>query len=102
MQHFLTTLSRYRDAAKLEINVLEKLTRKDPKGKYLCVSLFDHFNYRGHICLAFPVLGESTFDFQKNNNYRPYSFEHVRHMTYQVLIKFNKDLSKYKFSSAGP
>jgi len=89
----IKNIERYRDAAKLEINVLEKLTRKDPKGKYLCVSLFDHFNYRGHICLAFPVLGESTFDFQKNNNYRPYSFEHVRHMTYQLCwaVKFMHD-----------
>ena len=68
----------------MEINVLEKLTGKDPTGKYLCVSLFDQFNYRGHICLSFPVLGQSTFDFQKDNGYRPYTFEHVRHMTYQV------------------
>lgn len=73
--------------------MLEKLTTKDPQGKYLCVSLFDHFNYRGHICLSFPVLGQSTFDFQKDNDYRPYSFEHVRHMTYQLCwaVKFMHD-----------
>ena len=66
---------------------LKKLTSKDPSGKYLCVSLFDNFNYRGHICLSFPVLGQSTFDFQKDNSYRPYAFEHVRHMTYQVCLE---------------
>jgi CDC-like kinase len=89
----IKNIERYRDAAKLEINVLDKLTTKDPQGKYLCVSLFDHFNYRGHICLSFPVLGQSTFDFQKDNDYRPYSFEHVRHMTYQLCwaVKFMHD-----------
>lgn len=89
----IKNIERYRDAAKLEINVLEKLTQKDPVGKYLCVSLFDQFNYRGHICLSFPVLGQSTFDFQKDNGYRPYTFEHVRHMTYQLCwaVKFMHD-----------
>lgn len=89
----IKNIERYRDAAKLEINVLEKLTGKDPTGKYLCVSLFDQFNYRGHICLSFPVLGQSCFDFQKDNGYRPYTFEHVRHMTYQLCwaVKFMHD-----------
>ena len=60
--------------AKLEINVLRKLNAKDPNGVHLCVRMFDSFNYFGHMCLTFEVLGESVFDFLKSNNYQPLHF----------------------------
>lgn len=30
----------------------------------LCVTMVDWFNYHGHICIAFELLGLSTYDFQ--------------------------------------
>jgi len=29
----------------------------------LCVRMLDHFNYHGHICISFDILGLSVFDF---------------------------------------
>ena len=77
-------MKKYREAAKLEINVLQKLNSKDPSGKHLCVRMFDSFNYYGHMCLTFEILGESVFDFLKSNGYVGYPLEQVRHMSYQL------------------
>ena len=55
--------------------------------------MFDSFNYYGHMCLTFEVLGESVFDFLKSNSYVPYPLEQVRHIAYQV--KYHKQLKFY-------
>ncbi|XP_043247149.1 dual specificity protein kinase CLK2-like [Amphibalanus amphitrite] len=89
----IKNVEKYREAAQLEINVLEKLAEKDPYGKQMCVHLWDCFNYHGHTCLAFEILGKSVFDFLKENNYHPYPIEHVLHMGYQLChaVKFLHD-----------
>nr|XP_002122993.1 dual specificity protein kinase CLK2 [Ciona intestinalis]XP_018667219.1 dual specificity protein kinase CLK2 [Ciona intestinalis] len=89
----IKNIEKYRDAAFLEINVLKKLQEKDPVGKYLCVTMLDWFNYHGHICLAFELLGLSTYDFQKDNHYIPYPLDQVRHMAFQLVwaVKFLHD-----------
>ncbi|KAH1028000.1 hypothetical protein HUJ05_001409 [Dendroctonus ponderosae] len=80
----IKNVEKYREAAKLEINVLEKLADKDPDGVHLCVKMLDWFDYHGHMCIAFEMLGLSVFDFLKDNNYQPYPLEQVRHIAYQL------------------
>lgn len=67
----IKNVAKYREAARLEINVLNKLKEKDPKGKHLVIHLLEHFDYHGHMCLVFDLLGLSVFDFMvshlKNN-----------------------------------
>ena len=89
----IKSVEKYREAAKLEINVLEKINAADPVGEYLCVAMRHWFDFSGHICLVFDLLGASVFDFMKDNNYHPYPMEHVRHMAYQLLhsVKFLHD-----------
>ena len=89
----IKNIHKYREAAKLEINVLKKLNAKDPQGKHLCVRMYDSFNYFGHMCLTFEVLGESVFDFLKSNSYVPYPLEQVRHIAYQLChaVRFMHD-----------
>ena len=75
--------------------------------------MLDWFNYRGHMCIAFEMLGLSVFDFlvstaesndgrsnstgnsslQRNNNYQPYPLDQVRHIGYQLCysVKFLHD-----------
>ena len=43
----IKNIHKYREAAKLEINVLEKLAKYDPRGKYRCVQMLDWFDYHG-------------------------------------------------------
>ncbi|XP_074094091.1 CDC like kinase darkener of apricot isoform X2 [Cotesia typhae] len=89
----IKNVEKYREAAKLEINALEKIAAKDPDGHHLCVKMLDWFNYHGHMCIAFEMLGLSVFDFLRDNNYQPYPLDHVRHMGYQLCyaVKFLHD-----------
>ncbi|KAM7533912.1 hypothetical protein Aperf_G00000106499 [Anoplocephala perfoliata] len=89
----IKNVDKYREAAMLEINVLNFLRERDPNDEYLCVRLLDWFDYFGHICLTFDVLGLSVFDFLKENNYVGYPIEHVRHISYQLChaVRFMHD-----------
>uniref|UniRef100_A0A1B0CGX8 dual-specificity kinase n=1 Tax=Lutzomyia longipalpis TaxID=7200 RepID=A0A1B0CGX8_LUTLO len=89
----IKNVEKYREAAKLEINALEKIAEKDPNCEHLCVRMLDWFNYHGHMCIAFEMLGLSVFDFLRENNYEPYPLDHVRHMSYQLIysVKFLHD-----------
>ena len=89
----IKNVKKYREAAKLEINVLEKLAKYDPIGKYKCVQMLDWFDYHGHVCISFEMLGSSVFDFLKDNNYEPYSIGQVRQMAYELCqaVKFLHD-----------
>ncbi|XP_017846499.1 dual specificity protein kinase CLK3 isoform X6 [Drosophila busckii] len=89
----IKNVEKYREAAKLEINALEKIAMKDPHGDHLCVKMIDWFDYHGHMCIVFEMLGLSVFDFLRENNYEPYSLEQVRHMAYQLCysVKFLHD-----------
>jgi len=82
----IKNVKKYRDAAKLEINVLAKLAKYDPKGENLCVEMYDWFDYHGHKCIAFELLGKSVFDFLKDNNYSAYPLEHVRQIAYELCL----------------
>ncbi|XP_058877320.1 dual specificity protein kinase CLK2-like isoform X3 [Acipenser ruthenus] len=89
----IKNVEKYKEAARLEINVLEKINAKDPDNKHLCIQMFDWFDYHGHMCLSFELLALSTFDFLKENNYLPYPLHQVRHMGYQLClaVKFLHD-----------
>lgn len=51
--------------------------------------MLDWFDYNGHICLTFDMLGLSVFDFLKDNQYHPYPLFQVRHIAYQVIRAVN-------------
>ncbi|CAJ1062356.1 dual specificity protein kinase CLK2-like [Xyrichtys novacula] len=80
----IKNLEKYREAAKLEIHVLEKITERDPDNKHHCVQMLEWFNYYGHVCISFELLSLSTFDFQKANNFLPYPINQIRHMAHQI------------------
>ncbi|XP_063782437.1 dual specificity protein kinase CLK3 isoform X1 [Pseudophryne corroboree] len=89
----IRNVQKYREAAQLEINVLKKIRERDQENKYMCVLMQDWFEFHGHVCIAFELLGKSTFDFQKENNFLPYPLRQIRHMAYQLChaIKFLHD-----------
>uniref|UniRef100_A0A0K0ET46 Protein kinase domain-containing protein n=1 Tax=Strongyloides stercoralis TaxID=6248 RepID=A0A0K0ET46_STRER len=89
----IKNVTKYREAAKLEINVLKKLAEKDPQGEHLIIHLKENFDYFGHICLKFELLGLSVFDFLKANDYHPYPMDQARMIAYQLCyaVKFMHD-----------
>ncbi|KAG7272391.1 hypothetical protein CRUP_035586 [Coryphaenoides rupestris] len=75
-----------REAAKLEITVLETINQKDPHNRHLCVQMLDWFQHAGHVCISFELLSLSTFDFLKRNNFLPYPVHQIRQMARQICI----------------
>jgi len=85
----IKNVGKYRDAAKLEINVLTKLGKYDPTGKYQCVNMLDYFDFHGHMCIAFEMLGKSVFEFMKENSFHPYPMHQVRQISYELCHAVN-------------
>ncbi|GAA0138613.1 non-receptor serine/threonine protein kinase [Lithospermum erythrorhizon] len=86
-------VSKYREAAMIEIDMLQQLGKHD-KGGNRCVQIRNWFDYRNHICIVFEKLGPSLYDFLRKNNYRPFPIDHVREIGRQLLdcIAFMHDL----------
>uniref|UniRef100_A0A4Y0BKY2 Protein kinase domain-containing protein n=1 Tax=Anopheles funestus TaxID=62324 RepID=A0A4Y0BKY2_ANOFN len=89
----IKNVDKYRDAAEMEIGALDKIKQLDPDLDHLCVKMLDWFDYHGHTCIGFEMLGLSVFDFLKENNYSPYPIDQVRHISYQLCyaVRFLHD-----------
>lgn len=86
-------IKKYREAAMIEIDVLQQLGKHD-KGGSRCVQIRNWFDYRNHICIVFEKLGSSLYDFLRKNNYRPFPIDLVREIGRQLLdcVAFMHDL----------
>ncbi|KAJ2472374.1 serine threonine protein kinase CMGC group [Coemansia sp. RSA 2322] len=81
----IRAVSKYRDAAKIEIRVLQTLQRNDPTNVFQCMHVNETFDHRNHVCMVFDLLGPSVFDFLKENEFRPFSLHHVQLFAEQLL-----------------
>ncbi|KAM7096082.1 dual specificity protein kinase CLK1 isoform 2-T2 [Ciconia maguari] len=82
-------VDRYSEAARAEIQVLEHLNASDPSSTYRCVQMLEWFEYRGHVCIVFELLGLSTYDFIKENGFLPFRLDQIRQMAYQICKSVN-------------
>lgn len=87
-------LKKYRDAAMIEIDMLQQLGKHD-KGGNRCVQIRNWFDYRNHVCIVFEKLGPSLYDFLRKNNYRSFPIDLVREIGRQLLecVAFMHDLN---------
>lgn len=81
----IRSVPKYRDAAKLEIDVLQHIFANDPHGCYHCVRLLEYFDYRNHICIVFERLGPSLYEQLRRNRFQPFTLDQVRDFAYQLL-----------------
>ncbi|AEE79110.1 protein kinase (AME2/AFC1) [Arabidopsis thaliana] len=80
----IRSINKYREAAMIEIDVLQRLTRHDVGGSR-CVQIRNWFDYRNHICIVFEKLGPSLYDFLRKNSYRSFPIDLVRELGRQLL-----------------
>ncbi|XAR64475.1 Dual-specificity kinase [Bertholletia excelsa] len=87
------SIKKYREAAMLEIEVLQLLGRYDRSGGR-CVQIQNWFDYCNHICMVFEKLGPSLFDFLRKNSYRSFPVDLVREIGRQLLecVAFMHDM----------
>nr|XP_055036403.1 dual specificity protein kinase CLK4b isoform X1 [Misgurnus anguillicaudatus]XP_055036404.1 dual specificity protein kinase CLK4b isoform X1 [Misgurnus anguillicaudatus] len=81
----IKNIERYREAALSEVNTLERINSLDCENKFACVHMLDWFDHHGHICIAFELLGLSTYDFLKENGFMPFSVDQIRPMAHQIF-----------------
>jgi len=67
-----------------EIRMLSMLASLVPKDQNLFVEMYDWFDYQGHKCITFELLGKSVFKFLKDNNNSAFPIEHVRQIAYEL------------------
>ncbi|KAB2027716.1 hypothetical protein ES319_D05G050900v1 [Gossypium barbadense] len=79
------SIRKYRDAAMIEVDVLEHLAKND-KGTSHFVQIRNWFDYRNHICIVFERLGPSLFDFLKRNKYCRFPVDLVACVASMLLI----------------
>ncbi|AQK72303.1 Serine/threonine-protein kinase AFC2 [Zea mays] len=77
-------IKKYRDAAMIEIGMLEQLGKYD-ESRSSCVQIRNWFDYRNHICIVFERLGPSLYDFLRENSYRSFPIALVREIAKQLL-----------------
>jgi serine/threonine protein kinase len=49
------------------------------------IQYFGYFDYRNHLCLVFELLDLSLYDFMKENSFKPFPMESIRHIAKQLL-----------------
>jgi dual-specificity kinase len=86
----IRAVRKYAEAARMEIDILLELGRKDPTSRHHCVQLlsyFTHLSQRGsaHVCLVFEHLGPSLFDVLMRNHFRPLPVPILRAVARQLL-----------------
>ncbi|XP_078429451.1 serine/threonine-protein kinase AFC1 isoform X2 [Wolffia australiana] len=87
------SIHKYREAAMIEIDVLQKLAKHDVFASR-CVQIRNWFDYRNHICIVFEKLGPSLYDFLRKNSFRSFPIDMVREFGRQLLesVTFMHDL----------
>ncbi|KAG8635852.1 serine/threonine-protein kinase AFC3 isoform X2 [Manihot esculenta] len=79
------SIRKYRDAAMIEVDILQHLAKNDKARGSRCVQIRNWFDYRNHICIVFEKLGPSLFDFLKRNKYCPFPVDLAREFGRQLL-----------------
>eukprot|EP00727_Mastigamoeba_balamuthi_P000949 m51a1_g10851 putative serine threonine-protein kinase afc3-like (456) ;mRNA; f:12782-15534 len=78
-------IDRYTDSSSIEVDILQKIRVRDPRGDVPIVRYLGEFEYKRHVCLLFESCGMNLFDFLEKNRHIPYSLADVRHMMRQLL-----------------
>ena len=70
-----------------EWKVLKKISLLDSGNKIPIVKLEDRFQYKGSLCMVFPLMGKTIYDFMNRNifGYAMNLREHIQHVGYQML-----------------
>lgn len=81
----IRAVSKYRDASRIELRVLQTLSANDKHNRNRCIHLRECFDWRNHICIVTDLLSESVFDFLKRNQFTPFPHTHIQSFAHQLF-----------------
>ena len=76
---------RFHSQAKEEIRILDHLRSQDRDNRANIIHMFDHFQFRGHVCLTFELLSVNLYELTKKNNFKGFSLSLVRKFALSIL-----------------
>jgi serine/threonine protein kinase len=77
----------YRTQGLLEVKIAKLLnTVGDPEDKHHIVRILDSFEYKGHVCIVFELLGCSLLDLLTQNQFRGLPLSTVQRYAKQILM----------------
>ena len=91
----IRAIPRYVKSARIEAQMLDHVNLAncrdsfERRGKDAIVSTQRWFEWKGHFCIVFEMLGESVYDFIKRNKFRGFSLRDVRAIGRQLLEAMN-------------
>ncbi|XP_029656595.1 LOW QUALITY PROTEIN: dual specificity tyrosine-phosphorylation-regulated kinase 4-like [Octopus sinensis] len=74
---------RFHQQALMEVEMLDKILRKDTKNLYNVVHMNEYFYFRNHLCICFELLG--LYEALKRNNFGGMSLGTIRKLNYHIL-----------------
>ncbi|KAG0343358.1 dual specificity protein kinase kns1 [Podila humilis] len=81
----IRAVQKYRDASKTEIRVLATMKAYDPENSYKCLHLKEWFDHKNHVCMVFELLGQSVYDWLKDNTFCPFPPNQIQQFARQLL-----------------
>ncbi|KAJ3222012.1 Dual specificity tyrosine-phosphorylation-regulated kinase [Clydaea vesicula] len=80
---------RFEKQGMVEVKVLDKLRKEDEDDKYNLVHMLDYFQFRGHLCFTFELLGNNLYEWLKSGGFRGVNLEVCRNFSAQMLHCLN-------------
>lgn len=81
----IRSIDRYREAAKTELRILNRIHENDPNGVYQCLLLREYFDYKDHICLVSELYGKSIYDFMCSNGIARFPGSQIQAIARQLI-----------------
>ena len=75
---------KYQLAAQTELSVLRRITSQDPSNTSCCIHIIENSNFKGHPIFVFPLLGKSIYSFMVSNGYKPFCYNDVIDLMWQI------------------
>ncbi|VDD80270.1 unnamed protein product [Mesocestoides corti] len=73
------------EQAKVEVQMLRTVEKRDPLGKNFTLRIFDDFTFRNHPCIVFEHIGANLYEVLKRNEFRGFPVRVIRKMCRCVL-----------------
>lgn len=76
---------RFHKQAKIEVELLRKLNENDPNGVSNVIPILEHFVFRNHLCIVFPLASMNLYELIKKYKFRGFNLSLVVKFAVQIL-----------------
>ena len=82
----INSREEFQNQAMVEIKILTSISLNDENNDSGNVKFYHYFNFRGHTCLVFELLGENLYESMQLNSFNGLNLPVIRHYTIDILF----------------